>query len=98
MCIRDRHFSATAHGKGPCDGVGGSVKRLAARASLQRPCDNQILTPIQLYECAVENLSGINFTFSTQDEYVESETFLNDRFSQAVPIKGTQQYLSLIHI
>ena len=31
------HFSATSHGKGSCDGVGGSVKRLAARASLQRP-------------------------------------------------------------
>ena len=28
------HFSATAHGKGACDGVGGTVKRLAARASL----------------------------------------------------------------
>ena len=41
-----------------------------------------------------------------RQEYVESETFLNDRFSQAVTIKGTQQYhayipvhsLSLIHI
>ena len=31
------HFSATSHGKGACDGVGGTVKRLAARASLQRP-------------------------------------------------------------
>lgn len=92
------HFSATAHGKGPCDGVGGSVKRLAARASLQRPYDNQILTPIQLYEWAVENLSGINFAFSTQDEYVESETFLNDRFSQAVTIKGTQQYHAYIPV
>ena len=29
------HFSATSHGKGACDGVGGTVKRLAARASLQ---------------------------------------------------------------
>jgi hypothetical protein len=23
------HFFATSHGKGPCDGVGGTVKRLA---------------------------------------------------------------------
>lgn len=28
------HFYATSHGKGPCDGVGGTIKRLAARASL----------------------------------------------------------------
>ena len=43
------HFSATSHGKGACDGVGGTVKRLAARASLQ---SHQITTPYQLYEWA----------------------------------------------
>ena len=42
------HFSATSHGKGACDGVGGTVKRLAARTSLQRPYDQQIMTPRQL--------------------------------------------------
>ena len=39
------HFSATSHGKGACDGLGGTVKRLAARASLQRPYNDQIMTP-----------------------------------------------------
>jgi len=29
------HFSATSIGKGVCDGVGGTVKRFAARASLR---------------------------------------------------------------
>ena len=33
----DWHFFATSYVKGPCDGVGGALKRLAARASLQRP-------------------------------------------------------------
>ena len=28
------HFFATSHGKSPCDGIGGTVKRLVARASL----------------------------------------------------------------
>jgi hypothetical protein len=46
------NFSATSHGKGACDGVGGTVKQLAARASLQRPYDSQIMTPQQLYEWA----------------------------------------------
>ena len=27
-------FFATSHGKSPCDGIGGTVKRLVARASL----------------------------------------------------------------
>jgi hypothetical protein len=29
------HFFATSHGKGLCDGIGGTVKRMARRASLQ---------------------------------------------------------------
>ena len=28
---------ATSHGKSPCDGIGSTVKRLTARANLQRP-------------------------------------------------------------
>ena len=46
------HFFATSHGKGPCDGIGGTVKRLATKASLQRTLDCQIQTPHQLYEWA----------------------------------------------
>lgn len=90
------HFSATAHGKGPCDGVGGTVKRLAAKASLQRPLENQILTPCELYEWSVKNITGISFDFSTQEEHVLSEIFLKDRFSEAHTIKGTQQYHAFI--
>ena len=30
-------FCATSHGKWPCDGIGGTVKRLPANDSLQRP-------------------------------------------------------------
>jgi hypothetical protein len=31
------HFFAASHGKSACDGVGGTLKMLAAKASLQRP-------------------------------------------------------------
>ena len=46
------HFSATSHGKGACDGLGGTVKRLAARASLQRPYNDQLMIPRQLFVVA----------------------------------------------
>ena len=39
------HYFATSHGKSACDGVGGTVKRLAARASLQMIYNDQIMTP-----------------------------------------------------
>jgi hypothetical protein len=43
------HFFVTPHGKSSCDRVGDILKRLAAKASLQRPYNNQIMTPHQLY-------------------------------------------------
>ena len=42
-----------------CDGLGGTVKRLAARASLQRLYDQQIMTPRQLFEWASDNIPNI---------------------------------------
>ena len=53
------HFFATSHGKNACDGVGGTIKRLAARASLQRAIDNQILNPHHLYDYAKSEIAGI---------------------------------------
>ena len=43
------------HGKNACDGVGGTIKRLAVHASLQCPFSNQILTPKQLFDFAEVN-------------------------------------------
>ena len=43
-------FFATSHGKSPCDGLGGTTKRLVARASLQSPEYYQFLTPLDLFE------------------------------------------------
>ena len=42
------HFFATSHGKSACDGIGGTVKREAARASLRATTTGHILTPQQL--------------------------------------------------
>lgn len=39
------HFLPTAYGKGACDGIGGNIKRNAARYSLQCSNENRILDP-----------------------------------------------------
>ena len=57
------HFFATSHGKGPSDGIGGTIKREAARASLQRIDTGQILSPIELHEFVKDHLHGINSKF-----------------------------------
>ena len=59
------YFFATSHRKSPCDGIGGTVKRLVARASLHAAIGNQILNAAQMFEWAVANISGISFFFIT---------------------------------
>ena len=86
------HFFATSHGKGPCDGVGGTVKRLAARASLQRPYENQIMEPKQLYEWAKSSLEGIHWSYVTTKEVEREEMLLRSRFASSITIPATQNY------
>ena len=62
------HFFATSHGKRPSDGVGGSIKRSAAQASLQRPYNDQIMTPWQLFDYAKTNITVVHFHYSTKEE------------------------------
>jgi hypothetical protein len=61
------HFFATSHGKSTCDRVGDTLKRLAAKASLQQPHDDQIMTPHQLYEWAQSSIHNLNFDFVTEN-------------------------------
>ena len=85
------HFFATSHGKGPCDGVGGTVKRLAARASLQRPYDNQIMTPRQLFEFGQSEIKQVNFCYTTVEQHDQEAKHLEDRFTISRTIPGTHR-------
>jgi hypothetical protein len=88
------HFFATSHGKGPCDGIGGSVKRLAARSSLQRiGVAEPILDPLALYNFAVTALPSITFTFTTSEEHETHRKQLGTRFSNARTIPGNATVL-----
>ena len=52
-------FFATSHGKQPCAGIGGTVKRLAAKASLQKTTSKQILTTTDLLEFCSGNVMTV---------------------------------------
>ena len=83
-------FFATAHGKGPCAGVGGTLKRLIARASLQRPYEDQIVTPRQFYAYAKECIPSIHVEYFTENDW-QQESKLCARFAASKTIKGTQK-------
>ena len=58
-------FFATSNGKGPYDGIGGTIKREASKASLRRPLWNQIQTPTDLFDFCQENIRGIETYYVT---------------------------------
>ena len=73
-----------------CDGVSGTVSHLAARASLHRPVDNQILTDtmIAIWIRTVRD-NFINFYYAIAAEYEKEETLLRNRFESFRTIAGT---------
>ena len=73
------HFFATSHGKSAGDGAGGTLKRLATRASLQHAYKDHILTAHQLYQFAVNNIKGMHFCFVELKEHDEEAKILEDR-------------------
>lgn len=87
---------ATSHGKNACDGVGGTVKRLAARSSLKLVYNDQIMTPRQLYNWAETNITSVNFAFATSKQYEEEDIRMKERKILAKPIIGTQKLHSFI--
>lgn len=89
------HFHATAHGKGPCDGIGGTVKRMAARYSLAN--ENSLTTAHELYEWASTNID-MNFVYVSNHEHEKQSFMLKNRFEKAIQIKGTRGYHAFIPV
>ena len=79
-------------------GLGGTVKRLAAKASLQRPYDEQIMTARQLFEWASANIPSVTFEYCTTEEYERQQIFLEERFQKARTIPGTRKLHSYVPI
>ena len=86
------HFSATSHGKGACDGLGGTVKRLGARASLQRPYNDQIITPHQLFGWASTAVPSVHFGYRSMEDY-EREQHLLEQHSHQFHLKENCTHL-----
>ena len=100
MSMQNGIFFATSHRKSPCDGIGGTVKHLVARASLQSTLEHHILTPQQMFEWCSQNIKGIQFYFvSTLDIDKHAETYkLEDRYLQSKTVCGTRSHHSFIPV
>ncbi|XP_047133454.1 uncharacterized protein LOC124811601 [Hydra vulgaris] len=93
-----RVFFATSHGKQPCDGIGGTVKRLVANASLQRISTNQILNSRDMFTYCTNNIKGINFIFISSESLIETRLLQSERFKNVKTIPGTRDFHEFIPV
>ncbi len=90
------HFFPSCHGKNACDGVGGTIKRLAYYENLRSDMQNQLKTAEELYNWCKKNIQKINFFFYTQTDYDDIRNELSVRLEGARLIKGTHKYHSFV--
>lgn len=85
-------FFATSHGKSPCDGIGGLVKRETYKESLRRPYENQILNATHVFIfCQSSKLSeSITFFLIPHTEVAEARQF--EESLKPITIPGTRSF------
>ena len=83
-------FFATSHGKSPCDGIGGTVKRKVMRASLQRTVNNQILTFSAVVDYCSTSIEGIKFFVIEKEVMKPIRAKLEERYALGGTVPGTR--------
>lgn len=87
------NFFATAHEKSPCDGIGGTVKRLVRMASLRGVNGNPtILNVDEMFEYCKTHITGIQFIKVDASEVNATNRHLNRRYNSIKTIPGTQSH------
>ena len=65
---------------------------MVAKASLQRPIDNQILTTKAIFEFCQSEISGITTLFIPSSDINDIRDRMKDRYSNAKTVPGTRSY------
>ena len=83
------NFWASCYGKGPWDGIGGTLKRSCTNAIKQ---GKQISTPEDVYKHGVSALPSVNMHWVPDSEIKKREAELQKRFNSAKLVKGTRGF------
>ena len=102
LCLHEKDFQlkaqwsffATWHGKTECDGIEGTVKRLARKESLQRHLDRQIITTNELLEFCKSNITNINFQLISKEAVDSTRLAMKNRFKDVQTLPGTRSFHS----
>ncbi|GBM94862.1 hypothetical protein AVEN_141441-1, partial [Araneus ventricosus] len=100
LCLHEKDFKlkaqwsffATSHGKTECDGIGGTVKRLARKQSLQQHLDRQITTTNELFEFCKVNIANITFQHISKEAVDSTSLTLESRLKDTQTLPGTRLF------
>ena len=104
LCHHNSDFGVSArwnylevgHGKGPCDGLGGSVKRCADLAVRQRKCSIQDAS--QFFNWATSNnVSKVKYILYTAEDVEHAEAIIGEK-PTAFTIQGTMKVHAVVPI
>lgn len=84
--------------KSPCDGIGGTVKRITAAESLRRLYKEQILSAEVMFNFCKDKINGITFFYSSKEEIEETRSKNKKRYEQVSTIPGTRSLHQFIAI
>lgn len=85
------NFFATSHGKGACDGIGGTVKRLARLESLRREKD--FIDSFQkFHEFCITNIKNIVFYSITTQDLEQARPAMSARYEHGSTVPGTRSF------
>ena len=84
-------FFPASNGKGPCHVVGGLLKRMATKASLQRLYQHQIQAPHQLCEFAKQHVPSLNVEYFTIRDWESKGKLLESSFAKVQTVPETRQ-------
>ena len=85
--IAEWHFHATAHRKGPCDGLGAIIKR---EASLQAKPEKAILDSQTFYDWAKNKFENMEIFYYDKNQHARVKRFLAKIFSNAPAVPKIQ--------
>lgn len=73
-------FFSISHGKNVCYSIGGTIKNIEVKTSLQRLCSKRIITFNKLFNRSKSNIQNINLVNVTEVEYASVEKLIEDFF------------------
>ena len=83
-------FFATSLSKSPCDGIGGTVKRLTSIASLHRTTNSHILKASAMFDFCQNEIIGISFYYISKESNMIIQSEMELRYTTAKTLLGTR--------